>query len=98
MDFGATNKVVLDRKDFVQVDGCEAAAYVAYTCAENIFIYPISPATSMGEYCDAWSNKGVKNFQGKDVEVTMMQSEAGAAGAMHGAVTSGSMTTTFTSS
>jgi len=52
----------------------------------------------MGEYCDAWSQAGVKNFQGKDVAVRMMQSEAGAAGALHGAVTAGVMSTTFTSS
>jgi len=96
--FGPNKTVRLDKKDFVQVDGCEAAAYIAYTCAENIFIYPISPATSMGEYCDAWSQAGVKNFQGKDVAVRMMQSEAGAAGALHGAVTAGVMSTTFTSS
>ena len=96
--FGPNKTVRLDKKDFVQVDGCEAAAYIAYTCAENIFIYPISPATSMGEYCDSWSQAGVKNFQGKDVTVRMMQSEAGAAGALHGAVTSGVMSTTFTSS
>ena len=52
----------------------------------------------MGEYCDAWAAAGVKNFQGKDVTVRMMQSEAGAAGALHGAVTAGVMSTTFTSS
>ena len=52
----------------------------------------------MGEYADGWAHAGRKNLYGKDVTVTMMQSEAGAAGALHGAVTSGALTTTFTSS
>ncbi len=80
------------------MDGNEAAAYIAYQCSENAFIYPISPATSMGELMDDWSIKGKKNIFGNTVDVTMMQSEAGAAGALHGAATSGALTSTFTAS
>ncbi len=80
------------------MEGNEAAAYMAYACSENTFIYPISPASSMGEYMDVWSSKGLTNVYDKVVGVQMMQSEAGAAGALHGAVTSGTLTSTFTAS
>ena len=87
-----------DDADFVAIDGNEAAAYVAYAMSENTFIYPITPASSMGEHIDQWITEGRKNIFGKVGTVDMMQSEAGAAGAMHGATASGSLSSTFTSS
>lgn len=80
------------------MDGCEAAAYIAYAFSDISFIYPISPATSMGEYMDKWSAAGKKNILGQVVDINMMQSEAGAAGALHGAAAAGTLTSTFTAS
>lgn len=80
------------------MEGNEAASHVAYGMSETAFIYPISPATSMGEYVDKWSAQGQKNVFGQVVDVSTMQSEAGAAGAVHGAVTAGGLSTTFTAS
>ena len=80
------------------VDGNEAAARVAHALSEVIAIYPITPASSMGELADAWSGIGRKNIWGCVPEVVEMQSEAGAAGALHGAVTKGTLGTTFTAS
>jgi pyruvate-ferredoxin/flavodoxin oxidoreductase len=80
------------------MDGNQAAAYVAYGMSENSFIYPISPATSMGENMDNWASAGKKNAFGQVVKVDMMQSEGGAAGALHGAVAAGSLCSTFTAS
>ena len=80
------------------MDGNEAAAYVAYAMSDISFIYPISPATSMGEHMDNWAARGKKNILGQVVDVNMMQSEAGAAGALHGACAAGSLTSTFTAS
>ncbi|MDY7101158.1 MAG: pyruvate:ferredoxin (flavodoxin) oxidoreductase [Actinomycetota bacterium] len=80
------------------IDGNEAAARVAHLCSEVIAIYPITPASSMGELADAWTQAGRKNLWGTIPEVIEMQSEAGAAGAVHGALQSGAMTTTFTAS
>ena len=80
------------------MDGNEAAAYSAYACVENSFIYPITPATSMGELMDEWSTDGKKNIFGDVVNIRQMQSEGGAAGALHGAVIAGNMATSFTSS
>ena len=80
------------------IDGNEAAAYVAYRVNEVCAIYPITPSSTMSELCDEWATKKIKNIWGTVPEVMEMQSEAGAAGAVHGALQTGSLTTTFTSS
>jgi pyruvate-ferredoxin/flavodoxin oxidoreductase len=80
------------------VDGNEAAARVAHKLAEVIAIYPITPASAMGELADAWSARGEKNLWGQVPEIIEMQSEAGAAGAVHGALQGGALATTFTAS
>ncbi len=85
-------------KEYVTIDGNEAAAYVAYHVNEVITIYPITPSSPMGELADEWSVKGEKNIWGTVPRVTEMQSEAGAAGAVHGSLQAGSLTTTFTAS
>jgi pyruvate-ferredoxin/flavodoxin oxidoreductase len=82
----------------VTIDGNEAAAYVAHQTNEVIAIYPITPSSPMGEHSDAWSAVGNKNIWGSVPVVYEMQSEGGAAGAVHGALQSGSLTTTFTAS
>ncbi len=80
------------------VDGNEAVARVAHALSEAIAIYPITPATPMGEHADAWSSAGRPNVWGLVPEVVEMQSEAGAAGALHGLLQSGALATTFTAS
>ena len=80
------------------VDGNEAAARVAHKLAEVVAIYPITPASAMGELADAWSAAGERNLWGQVPEIVEMQSEAGAAGAVHGALQGGSLATTFTAS
>ncbi|MEK7251824.1 MAG: pyruvate:ferredoxin (flavodoxin) oxidoreductase [Actinomycetota bacterium] len=82
----------------VTVDGNEAAAYVAHRLSEVVAIYPITPASPMGELADAWSSAGNPNVWGDVPTVIEMQSEAGAAGTLHGALQSGALTTTFTAS
>jgi pyruvate-ferredoxin/flavodoxin oxidoreductase len=82
----------------VTLDGNEAAAYVAHKTNEVIAIYPITPSSPMGEWADAWSAVGEKNIWGTVPVVTEMQSEGGASGAVHGALQTGALTTTFTSS
>jgi len=82
----------------VTIDGNEAAAYVAHQTNEVIAIYPITPSSPMGEFSDAWSALGQKNIWGSVPVVYEMQSEGGASGAVHGALQSGSLTTTFTAS
>jgi pyruvate-ferredoxin/flavodoxin oxidoreductase len=82
----------------VTIDGNEAAARVAYALSETVCIYPITPASSMGELSDAWASEGRPNLWGAVPRVVEMQSEAGAAGALHGAVQAGSLGTTFTAS
>ena len=82
----------------IVVDGNEAAAQVAHMLSEVIAIYPITPASPMGELSDAWSQRGRPNLWGTVPEVVEMQSEAGAAGAVHGALQGGALTTTFTAS
>jgi pyruvate-ferredoxin/flavodoxin oxidoreductase len=82
----------------VTIDGNEAAAYVAHKTNEVIAIYPITPSSPMGEHADAWSARGVTNIWGTVPLVIEMQSEGGASGAVHGALQSGSLTTTFTAS
>ncbi len=83
---------------WITVDGNEAAALVAHRTSEVIAIYPITPSSSMGELCDVWTAKGKKNAWGTVPTVMEMQSEAGAIGAVHGALSAGSVATTFTSS
>jgi pyruvate-ferredoxin/flavodoxin oxidoreductase len=80
------------------VDGNEAAASVAYRASESIAIYPITPSSPMAELCDEWLSRGKRNLWGALPELAEMQSEAGAAGAVHGALQAGSLATTFTSS
>ena len=80
------------------IDGNEAAAKVAYALSEVVAIYPITPASTMGELADAWSAAGTKNVWGSVPEVVELQSEAGAAGTLHGALQTGALGTTFTSS
>src|SRR5262245_40948313 len=80
------------------VDGNEAAAHVAYQCSEVIAIYPITPSSTMGEWADQWSAQGRANAWGSVPRVVQMQSEGGAAGAVHGALQAGALTTTFTAS
>ncbi|HVB99581.1 MAG TPA: pyruvate:ferredoxin (flavodoxin) oxidoreductase, partial [Candidatus Dormibacteraeota bacterium] len=82
----------------VTIDGNEAAAYVAYHTSEVIAIYPITPASPMGELADEWAAKGKENIWGTVPEVIEMQSEAGAAGALHGAIQAGTLGSTFTAS
>ncbi|MGZ4900675.1 MAG: pyruvate:ferredoxin (flavodoxin) oxidoreductase, partial [Candidatus Angelobacter sp.] len=82
----------------VTIDGNEAAAYVAHKTNEVIAIYPITPSSTMGELADQWSSEGRPNIWGSVPRVVEMQSEAGAAGALHGALQGGSLATTFTSS
>ncbi|MCA9237554.1 MAG: pyruvate:ferredoxin (flavodoxin) oxidoreductase, partial [Planctomycetales bacterium] len=83
---------------FVTLDGNEAAALIAHQVSEVIAIYPITPASPMGELSDAWSAAGRKNIFGVVPEVIEMQSEAGAAGTVHGSLQAGALTTTFTAS
>jgi pyruvate-ferredoxin/flavodoxin oxidoreductase len=80
------------------IDGNEAAARIAHLLSEVIAIYPITPASPMGELADAWSHAGKPNLWGVVPDVVAMQSEAGAAGAIHGALTTGALCTTFTAS
>src|SRR5271165_5258476 len=82
----------------VTLDGNEAVAYVAYHVSEVAAIYPITPSSPMGESSDAWSSVGEKNIWGAVPKVIEMQSEGGAAGALHGALQAGALGTTFTSS
>ncbi|HIF9333304.1 TPA: pyruvate:ferredoxin (flavodoxin) oxidoreductase [Photobacterium damselae] len=80
------------------MDGNEAVAHVAYRCNEVIGIYPITPSSPMSEQCEVWESQGKTNLWGQVPTVIEMQSEAGAAGAVHGALMAGSLATTFTSS
>lgn len=86
------------KRQKVTIDGNEAAAYTAYHVNEVISIYPITPSSTMGELSDQWASEGKSNMWGSVPHVTEMQSEAGAAGAVHGSLQSGALTTTFTAS
>jgi pyruvate-ferredoxin/flavodoxin oxidoreductase len=88
----------VERLDWITVDGNEAAAAVAHRLSEVIAIYPITPSSPMGELADAWSAKGRTNLWGAVPKVIEMQSEGGAAGALHGALQTGALATTFTAS
>jgi len=85
-------------REKLMIDGNEAAAYVAHKVSEVCAIYPITPSSPMGEWSDAWSTQGQKNIWGTVPLVQEMQSEGGAAGAVHGALQTGALTTTFTAS
>ncbi|MBS3742123.1 MAG: pyruvate:ferredoxin (flavodoxin) oxidoreductase [Candidatus Cloacimonetes bacterium] len=80
------------------IDGNTAATHVAYAFSEVAAIYPITPSSPMGEMADAWSAEGRKNIFGETLDVIELQSEAGASGAIHGSLTAGALTTTFTAS
>ncbi len=80
------------------MDGNTAAAYIAYALSDVAAIYPITPSSNMAETCDEWAAYGLKNIFGQTLRVSTMQSEAGAAGAVHGSLVSGALTTTFTAS
>src|SRR5580693_8874409 len=82
----------------VILDGNEACASVAYRLAQVITIYPITPSSTMAEWADQWKEEGHKNVWGTVPVVAQMQSEGGAAGAMHGALQAGAFSTTFTAS
>ncbi len=86
------------KRTMVTIDGNEAAAYVAHKLNEVIAIYPITPSSNMGEWADEWSAHGKTNLWGTIPSVTEMQSEGGAAGAIHGALQAGALSTTFTAS
>ncbi len=86
------------KKNFAAMDGNTAAAYVAHATNEVIAIYPITPSSVMGEVCDMKSAKGEKNIWGITPVVSELQSEGGASGAVHGALSAGALTTTFTAS
>jgi pyruvate-ferredoxin/flavodoxin oxidoreductase len=88
----------VSQRSFVTIDGNEAASLVAHQVNEVIAIYPITPASPMGEFADAWSAVGRKNMFGVVPDVIEMQSEAGAAAAVHGSLQAGALTTTFTAS
>ncbi len=85
-------------KKFITCDGNEAAAHISYMFSEVAAIYPITPSSPMAEHVDEWAARGRKNLWGQTVAVQEMQSEAGAAGAVHGSLQAGALTTTFTAS
>ncbi len=86
------------KRTLTTIDGNEAVAYVAYRLSEVIAIYPITPSSPMGEWSDTWSSSGENNIWGTVPSVIELQSEGGAAGVVHGALQTGSLTTTFTAS
>ncbi len=88
----------MEKKKFITLDGNMAAAHIAYMFSEVAAIYPITPSSTMAEYVDEWAANGRKNIFGETVDVVEMQSEAGAAGALHGSLQSGALSTTFTAS
>ncbi len=88
----------MENRQVATIDGNEAAAYVAYRVNEVCAIYPITPSSTMGELADQWANEGKTNLWGDIPIIAEMQSEGGAAGAAHGALQTGALTTTFTAS
>ena len=86
------------KKDMQTIDGNTAATHVSYAYSEVAAIYPITPSSTMGELADEWSAQGRKNIFGQRLDVIEMQSEGGASGAVHGALSAGALTTTFTAS
>ncbi len=90
--------IMADKRKFLTCEGNYAAAYVSYAFTEASGIYPITPSSDMAEFTDAWSAAGKKNIFGETVRVVEMQSEAGAAGVVHGSLLAGALTTTYTAS
>ena len=88
----------MKEKKFITCDGNEAAAHISYMFSEVAAIYPITPSSPMAEHVDEWAARGRKNLWGQTVSVQEMQSEAGAAAALHGSLQAGALTTTFTAS
>jgi pyruvate-ferredoxin/flavodoxin oxidoreductase len=88
----------MKEKKFITCDGNEAAAHISYMFSEVAAIYPITPSSPMAEHVDDWAARGRKNLWGQTVTVQEMQSEGGAAGALHGSLQAGALTTTFTAS
>jgi len=88
----------VEKRRFVTLDGNEAASNIAHLCSEVMAIYPITPSSAMGESADSWAAAGRKNIFGTVPDVVEMQSEAGAAGAVHGSLQGGALTSTFTAS
>ncbi|MBI9088044.1 MAG: pyruvate:ferredoxin (flavodoxin) oxidoreductase [Desulfobacterium sp.] len=86
------------KKNMQTIDGNTAATHVAYAMSEVAGIYPITPSSPLGEIADSWAAKGRKNIFGQVLNIKQMQSEAGAAGAVHGSLSAGALTTTFTAS
>ncbi len=86
------------KKRMQTIDGNTAATHVAYAMSEVAAIYPITPSSPLGEIADTWASKGRKNIFGQVLNIKQMQSEAGAAGAVHGSLAAGAVTTTFTAS
>ena len=86
------------KKKFITCEGNYATSHIAYMFSEVACIYPITPSSDMAEYIDQWAAYGRKNIFGEVVDVREMQSEAGAAGAVHGALQAGALTSTFTAS
>src|SRR6056297_3491413 len=97
-DFNNIRRIRGMSKKKVTIDANQAAAYVAHKVSEVIAIYPITPASPMGEWSDEWSMAGKKNIWGTVPEVVELQSEGGAAGSLHGALQTGAMASTFTAS
>ena len=93
-----TSKHISSAPVFATIDGNEAAAYVAYRVNEVMAIYPITPSSPIAEWCDQWASEGKRNLWGTIPSMIEMQSEGGAAGAVHGALQTGSLSTTFTAS
>ena len=85
-------------KKFITCDGNTAAAHVSYMFTEVAAIYPITPSSPMAEHVDEWAAKGRKNLFGQRVSIQEMESEAGAAGALHGSLQAGALTSTYTAS
>src|SRR5208283_4456424 len=92
------SKIKNNDPQFATIDGNEAAAYVAYRVNEVMAIYPITPSSPMAEWCDQWASEGKRNLWGTIPAIMEMQSEGGAAGAVHGALQTGALSTTFTAS
>ena len=86
------------QRHFKTMDGNNAAAHVSYAFTEVAAIYPITPSSPMADYVDQWSSAGRKNIFGTTVKVQEMQAESGAAGAVHGALNAGALTTTYNAS
>src|SRR5574344_241817 len=97
MDIIKEDPVIMS-KNTITVDGNYAAAHVAYALSEVSAIYPITPSSTMGEWVDEWASQHKQNIWGKEVSVAEMQSEAGAAGAVHGSLAAGCLTSTYTAS